>query len=89
MENFFKNDNETKELLKQFIHRIERLEGEKKDIAEDIKEVYQEAKGRGFDVKIMREVIKRRKIERQRLKEIDSLVEVYEDTIQEGRQNNE
>ena len=46
-----------KEQLAQFISRIEKLENEKSDLAEDIKEIYDEAKGTGFDVKIMRQII--------------------------------
>ncbi len=48
--------------LRSFIERIERLEEEKKALAEDIKEVYAEAKGTGFDVKIMRQLVRLRKM---------------------------
>ena len=46
--------------LRQLIERVERLEAEKKDIANDIKEIYSEAKGRGFDTKAMRAVVRAR-----------------------------
>ena len=55
------------EHLKQFIERIERLEEEKKNIAEDIKQVFAEAKGSGFDVKTMRSILKLRKMEQHDL----------------------
>lgn len=65
------------ERLKSFIERIERLEEEKAALASDIREVYGEAKGTGFDTKIMRQVIKRRKIDRQTAAEQDALMEMY------------
>ncbi|MBP5343463.1 MAG: DUF2312 domain-containing protein [Alphaproteobacteria bacterium] len=49
--------------LNQFIERIERLESEKADLASDIREVFAEAKGQGFDVKVMRQVLKLRKMD--------------------------
>lgn len=73
----------TKKALKEYIERVERLEEEKKGIADDIKEVFANAKGDGFDTSIMRTVIKRRKMERDERHEIDSLVAVYEDTLEE------
>jgi uncharacterized protein (UPF0335 family) len=63
--------------LRQFIERIERLEEEKKSIAEDIKEVYAEAKGNGFDTKVMRKVISIRKIEPTELEEQETLLDLY------------
>ena len=50
--------------LRLFIERIERLEEEKKALQEDIKEVFAEAKGTGFDVKIMRQILKLRKMDK-------------------------
>ena len=70
-----------KEALKSYIERIERLEQEKAELAEDVKEIYAEAKGNGFDTKIMRQVIRRRKIEREEVEETDTMIEVYEDAI--------
>ena len=63
--------------LKSFIERIERLEEEKRVLAEDIKEVYAEAKGTGFDTKIIRQIIRIRKRDRDELDEEESLLEVY------------
>lgn len=67
--------------LNSFIERIERLEEEKKGISEDIKEVYAEAKGVGFDTKIIRKVVNRRKIEKEKLREEDELLDLYECSI--------
>ncbi|MEM6903475.1 MAG: DUF2312 domain-containing protein [Pseudomonadota bacterium] len=63
--------------LKSFIERIERLEEEKQGIAADIKEVYAEAKGVGFDTKILREVIKLRKMDSQDREEGQQLLDLY------------
>ena len=63
--------------LKSFIERIERLEEEKRALAEDIKEVFAEAKGTGFDTKIMRQIIKIRKMDKDDLDEQESLLDVY------------
>jgi uncharacterized protein (UPF0335 family) len=63
--------------LKSFIERIERLEEEKKALQEDIKEVFAEAKGTGFDVKIMRQILKLRKMDKDDVDEQEALLEVY------------
>jgi uncharacterized protein (UPF0335 family) len=63
--------------LKSFIERIERLEEEKAGIAEDIKEVYAEAKGTGFEVKIMRQIIRLRKMESDARREQEELLDLY------------
>lgn len=63
--------------LRQFVERIERLEEEKKALQEDIKEVYSEAKGRGFDIKILRKVIAIRKKDQDELSEEEALMDVY------------
>lgn len=65
------------EHLRQFIERIERLEEEKKNIADDIKDVFAEAKGSGFDVKTMREVIKIRKMDASEFEEKEYLLDTY------------
>ncbi|MCE3233370.1 MAG: hypothetical protein K0R98_1627 [Rickettsiaceae bacterium] len=65
------------EHLRQFIERIERLEEEKKNISDDIKEVFAEAKGTGFDVKTIRQVIKLRKMESNELEEQEFLLDTY------------
>jgi len=61
------------ERLKSFIERVERLEEEKRALAEDIKEVYAEAKGVGFDVKIMRQIVKIRKMDQDELDEQETI----------------
>jgi uncharacterized protein (UPF0335 family) len=65
------------EKLKSFIERIERLEEEKKAIAGDIKEIFAEAKGHGFDTKIMRQVIKLRRMDRAEVEEQETLLDLY------------
>lgn len=63
--------------LRAFIERIERLEEEKAAIGEDIKEVYAEAKGNGFDTKVMRQVIKIRKQDRNERAEQEAILDLY------------
>jgi uncharacterized protein (UPF0335 family) len=63
--------------LKSFIERIERLEEEKKALAEDIKEVFSEAKGVGFDVKIMRQIIRIRRMDDDDRDEQEALLDTY------------
>lgn len=70
--------------LKSFIQRIERLEEEKKAIAEDIKEVFGEAKAVGFDPKIMRKVIKIRKMDFEARQEEEHLTDIYLAAIGDG-----
>lgn len=65
------------ERLRSFIERIERLSEEKDGIAQDISEVYSEAKGTGFDVKVMRQVIRLRKMEVESRRELEELVDLY------------
>ncbi|PIR39531.1 MAG: hypothetical protein COV35_03195 [Alphaproteobacteria bacterium CG11_big_fil_rev_8_21_14_0_20_39_49] len=65
------------EHLRQFVERLERLEEEKKNIAEDLKEVFAEAKSAGFDVKIIRQILKIRKIEANELEEQEYLLDTY------------
>ena len=65
------------ERLRSFIERIERLEEEKRALAQDIKEVYAEAKGTGFDVKIMRQVIRLRRMDKDDLDEQETLLDIY------------
>lgn len=64
--------------LKSYIERIERLEEEKAATAADIKEVYAEAKGTGFKVKIMRQIVRLRKMEEQARREQDELLDLYQ-----------
>jgi len=70
-----------KDRLQSFIERIERLSSEKDTIATDIKEVFAEAKSAGFDVKIMRKAIARRKMDKELRDEQDALLAMYEDIL--------
>jgi uncharacterized protein (UPF0335 family) len=63
--------------LRSFIERIERLEEEKKTIADDIKDVYGEAKGTGFDTKILKKVISIRKQDKDERLEQEAILETY------------
>jgi uncharacterized protein (UPF0335 family) len=63
--------------LKSVIERIERLEEDKAAIAGDLKEVYLEAKGNGFDVKILRKVIRLRKQDKAKRQEEEALIDLY------------
>ncbi len=65
------------ERLKSLIERIERLEEERRALSEDIKEVYAEAKGTGFDPKIMRQIIRIRKRDKDDLDEEETLLDLY------------
>ncbi|OYD80963.1 DUF2312 domain-containing protein [Azospirillum brasilense] len=64
--------------LRSFVQRIERLEEEKRGLQEDIKDIYAEAKGTGFDTKIIRMAIRRRKIDKADRQEQDAMLELYE-----------
>ena len=63
--------------LKAFIERIERLEEEKKALGDDIRDVYAEAKGTGFDVKALRAIVRMRKQDANERKEQEALIETY------------
>ena len=63
--------------LRSFIERIERLEEEKAALAADIREVYAEAKGTGFEPKVMRQVIRLRKMDRDERQEQEQLFDLY------------
>jgi len=65
------------ERLRSFIERVERLEEEKATIMNDVKEVYAEAKGEGYDVKILRQVIRIRKMDRADRQEQEALLDLY------------
>ncbi|CAO99336.1 DUF2312 domain-containing protein (plasmid) [Azospirillum brasilense] len=67
--------------LKSFVERIERLEEEKSGLQEDIKEVYSEAKGTGFDVKIIRQIIRLRKMDKADRQEQRAILEMYEEAL--------
>ena len=66
-----------KDHLKAFVERVERLEEEKKTIADDIRDVYAEAKGNGFDVKSLRIVVRLRKQDINERKEQEAVLETY------------
>lgn len=70
-------DSVAQDQLKAFIERIERLEEEKAAIAGDIKEVYAEAKGNGFDTKVLRKIVSIRKQDQNERMEQESLLELY------------
>jgi uncharacterized protein (UPF0335 family) len=69
------------EQLKSLIERIERLEEEKRALAEDIKEVYAEARGNGFEPKIMRQIVRMRRRDQDDIDEEESLIELYKRAI--------
>jgi len=81
-------DEETKDVggvagkrLKAFIERIERLEEEKAELVEDLKEVYGEAKATGFDIKTIRRLVKLRKMDVEKRREEDELLALYKSAI--------
>jgi uncharacterized protein (UPF0335 family) len=63
--------------LRLFIERIERLEEEKKGMADDIRDVYSEAKSQGYDTKTMRAIVRLRKMEKNARDEAEALLETY------------
>lgn len=69
--------NVAAEQLRLFIERVERLEEEKKGIADDIRDVYSEAKGQGYDSKTMRSIVRLRRMEKNARDEADALLETY------------
>jgi uncharacterized protein (UPF0335 family) len=69
------------ERLRSFISRIEKLEEDKAAVGEDLKEVYAEAKGVGFDIKIIRQIVRLRKVEIEKRRENDELLELYKAAI--------
>ncbi|WP_293450582.1 DUF2312 domain-containing protein [Planktotalea sp.] len=71
----------TADELRQFIERLERLDQEKKDLAEQSKEVLAEAKGRGYDAKVIRKVIALRKREPDDIAEEEAVLEMYKEAL--------
>lgn len=63
--------------VKSFIERVERLEAEKADLMADIKDVYGEAKNRGFDVKALKQIVRLRKMDRDAREELEQIMETY------------
>jgi uncharacterized protein (UPF0335 family) len=70
--------------LKSIVQRIERLEEEKKTIADDIKEVYSEAKANGYDVKVLRKVISIRKRDLRERREEEAILDLYLQAVGES-----
>jgi len=73
-----------KEQLHSFINRIERLNEEREALSADIREVYAEAKGTGFDTKIMRQIVRLRKLDKADYQEQEALLELYKDAMDMG-----
>src|SRR6056297_543090 len=71
----------TADELRQFIERFERLEAEKKDLADQQKEVMAEAKARGYDTKVMRKVISLRKRDKDDIAEEEAVLEMYKEAL--------
>lgn len=69
------------ERLRSIVKRIEKLEEDKAAVGEDLKEVYSEAKGTGFDIKIIRQIVRLRKIELEKRREADELLELYKSAL--------
>lgn len=67
--------------LRQFIERVERLEEEKKEVADQIKEVMAEAKGRGYDTKAMRKIVALRKRDKDDIAEEEAIIEMYKEAL--------
>lgn len=70
-----------KEQLKLFIERIERLESDKMEVLEDIKQVFDEAKASGFDTKTMKQVVRLRRLDKNKLAEQDAILELYRQVL--------
>jgi len=67
--------------LRLTIERIEHLEEEKKGISDDIRDVYSEAKGNGFDPKVMRQIVRLRRIEKDTRDEMDAILDTYREAL--------
>lgn len=73
-----------REHLRSFIERIERMEEEKAALTADIREIYSEAKGQGFDTKIMRQVVRLRKLDRAEYQEQQAIFDLYWSALHGG-----
>lgn len=73
--------NATDERLRLLVERVERLEEEKKGVSEDIKDVYLEAKATGYDPKIMRQVVRLRKMDRDSRVEMETILDLYKNAL--------
>ena len=67
--------------LSQFIDRIERIEEEKSELSQDIRDIYLEAKGNGFDPKIMRQIVVLRKKDRREVDEEETILQIYKQAL--------
>ena len=67
--------------LRAFIERFERLDAEKKDLADQQKEVMAEAKSRGYDTKVLRKIVALRKMDPQEISEAEAVLELYKDAL--------
>ena len=67
--------------LKLFVEKIERLEEEKLELQENIKEVYSEAKATGFDTKVMKQIIRLRKLKKEEYEEQEELLDIYKQAL--------
>jgi uncharacterized protein (UPF0335 family) len=74
-------DNSSKDYLNQFMARVERLEEDKKNLQEDIKELYMEAKAHGFDTKVLKQIVRIRKIDVSKLKEHEEILDLYKHAL--------
>jgi hypothetical protein len=72
----------SRDQLKHLVEKLESLEEEKTNVVEALKEVFQEAKSNGFDVKTLKQVLKLRKMNRDALQEQDALLELYRDILE-------
>jgi uncharacterized protein (UPF0335 family) len=70
------------ERLRSIIERIERLEEEKAALASDIRDIYAEAKGAGFDTKVLRQIVRMRKLEAAERKEQEELLDLYKNALE-------
>ena len=77
MEHNLAEGNVAADELRLLIERIERLEEEKKGIADDVKDVYAEAKSRGYDTKMMRQIVRLRKMETHDRQEMEAILDTY------------
>lgn len=67
--------------LKSIVERIERLEEEKAALAADIREIYAEAKGNGYDVKALRRVVRERKLDKAEFQEQEAIIDLYRSAL--------
>lgn len=75
------NSGFARDQLKAFVERIERMEEEQAALAADKKEIYAEAKGTGFDVKIMREIVRMRRMDKADLQQRDAMLDLYRNAL--------